>query len=181
MVYGGDDLDPHVFKLYEADCPHCGARATAEGRGCAVHFNALLALEWRVITEVLGYVAGARPGESPGERVHFLAVASFNLQHPAALVPTFRDGLRTSLTQVLAGQKSLGALRRETRVAGNGSTRVLVQRVANVADATVPLAGWPVRWSVTVADIVPVAPEDYIVAVERWARSVDTELRVAGK
>jgi hypothetical protein len=165
----------------EPDCRHCGAPAPAEGGGCAAHFNALLALEWRVMMEVLGYVVGARPGESPGERVHFLAVASFNLQHPAAFAPAFRDGLRASLTQVLAGQKSLGALRHETRVAGNGSTRVLAQRVGNVADAPAPLAGWPMRWSVTVADIVPVAPEDYIAAVERWARSVAAELRMAGK
>lgn len=127
-------------QLLLSTCPECGAEL-APGRACLDYFHDLLALEARV------------PG-APGAEPHFLAVAAYNLQHPAAFVPAVLAGLRRTVEDVLAGRATVGDARRRARRATDG----------------------PTRWAMTVRDVNGVAPEDYVARVRAWARAVTADL-----
>jgi hypothetical protein len=129
-----------------------------EGGACRDHFHELLALEAQV------------PG-GPGELPHFLAVACYNLQHPAQFTPEVLEGLRGALADVLAGRATLEDIRRRTRDAVNGPTRVL-RRLDEPGDT----AGWPTEWPLTIAHACRAAPEDYAPRVREWAKAVSAAL-----
>lgn len=144
-------------------CPECGA-ALAPGRACVDSFHDLLALESQV------------PGAAGGEP-HFLAVASYNLQHPSAFMPASLTGLWSTVVDVLAGQATIADARHRARRATNGPTRVHRR-----ADTPLPLreqqllAAWPIRWTLTVVDVTGAAPQDYATRVRAWAQAVTTDL-----
>ena len=99
-----------VAQFPTSTCPECGA-ALAAGRVCQDYFHDLLALE-------------AQVPEAPGAEPHFLAVASYNLQHPAAFVPAVLLGLQQTLADVLAGKATVADARRRASRATDGPTRV---------------------------------------------------------
>jgi hypothetical protein len=149
-----------------AECAECGA-PLATGRGCRDYFHDLLALESRV------------PG-GPGAEPHFFAVASYNLQHPGDFVPSVLTGLRDTLADVLAGRATLDDARMRARRATNGATRVRRRADTALSDAERAIVEtWPVRWAMTVRDVVDVPPADYAARVRAWATAVVAELGAA--
>ena len=91
-------------------CPECGA-VLPDGGSCRDHFHALLLLEWDI------------PG-GPGAMAHFLAVATYGLQHPEGMRYTAETlaGLRASVADALDGRASIDDLRRRARRATNASS-----------------------------------------------------------
>lgn len=141
------------------ECPECGARLE-EGQSCRDYFHELLVLE--------SQVEGA-----PGGLPHFLAVATYNLQHPSMFIPSALSGLRGAVADVLTGRTTLDRIRKEIRRSSNGTVRV-VRREGMVLSPTeeATLRGWPHTWNMTVRDVCQIQPDQYIGAVRRWAESV---------
>lgn len=138
----------------------------ARGR-CEDYFHELLALESLV------------PGAA-GEVPHFLAVASYNLQHPLGFMPTALAGLRTTLGDVLAGRATVADARRRARYSASGPTRVRRHADQLLSEAEqASLDAWPRAWPMTVLDVCRVPPEQYVAQVRAWAESVSAMLRHA--
>ena len=137
-------------------CPECGA-PLGEAADCRALFHELLLLEARV------------PGVA-GEMPHFLAVASYNLQHPSAFTPVALEGLRRTVGDVLAGRATLDDARRRARTGADGATRVgrRPDDVLTEAERRV-LGAWPTRWPLTVADVCRAEPGEYTARVRAWA------------
>jgi hypothetical protein len=142
----------------ESRCAECGA-TLEPARACRDYFNDLLALEWQV------------PG-GPGTKAHFLAVASYNLQHPSDFTPAMLSGLRTTLSDVLAGRASIEEALDRARKTTDGSTRVR----RRPGDVGRPQEDWPTRWPMTVRDVCSVPVSSYLEQVQAWATSVDATL-----
>lgn len=137
-----------------AFCPECGAHVPANGT-CRDNLHALLLLEGEV------------PG-GPGTLLHFLAVASYNLQHPLGmnLKSESLEGLRDSLADVLDGRATIDMIRRRVRRAANGRQRV----TRRSGDA--PVAWHRGAWAMSVTDVIVGGVEGYGGRVTRWARAV---------
>jgi hypothetical protein len=144
-------------------CPDCGA-VLPESGACRDYFYELLALEAQV------------PGGA-GAVPHFLAVASYNLQHPSAFMPSALSGLRRTVADVLAERATVEDALRRARHLSEGATRV-VRRPDTVLsnEDQIVLRGWPRKWDMTVLDVCRVRPEQYVDQVHRWAVSVTTTL-----
>ena len=138
-------------------CGECGAPLDA-GRACRDYFNDLLGLEWQV------------PG-GPGGRAHFLAVASYNLQHPSQFTAVMLSGLRQTLSDVLSGRATIADALARARTVTDGATRV----ERRPGDADHPLE-WPRRWPMTVRDVCDVPASRYLDQVHAWATAVDASL-----
>jgi hypothetical protein len=140
-------------------CPECGS-ALPEAGSCQEYLHELLFLESQV------------PG-APGEEPHFLAVASFNLQHPSTFLPSVLMGLRQTVADVLAGRATMDDARRRARHGARGSTRVRrrADTVLSSSDQRV-LQAWPTSWPLTVVDVCRVPPDRYVESVRRWATSI---------
>jgi uncharacterized protein DUF5946 len=121
-------------------CTECGATLPESG-DCLVLLHEMLALE--------AQVAGA-----PGVVPHFLAVATYNLQHPSTFAPAALTGLRRAVADVLDGRATIADVRRRA-------------------------AAWPTHWPTTVLDICRLAPELYVEHVTRWARNTIRTLNEA--
>ena len=137
-------------------CGECGAPLDP-GRSCRDYFNDLLALEWRV------------PG-GPGDRAHFLAVASYNLQHPLQFTPDMVTGLRETFGDVLSGRATVADALARARAETDGPTRVL----RNAADPAIRIAGWPTHWPMTVRDVCDAPVSSYLERLQAWATSVNS-------
>jgi hypothetical protein len=137
-----------------ATCPECGA-ALPDGGSCRDNFHALLLLESEV------------PG-GPGALPHFLAVASYGLQHPDGMNYTAEAlaGLRAALADVLDGRLTIPQLRHSIRRKVDGPVRIT--RRAGEGE----VAWRRGRWPVTVAEVATGGVEGYADRVLRWARSV---------
>lgn len=141
-----------------AVCAECGA-ALPESGTCLDLFHALLALEWQI------------PG-GPSRRAHFLAVASYALQHPNGMGYTREAllALRTNVADVVAGRATIDDILRRTRQQVNGSQRVIRREEAALR--------WTVdHWAVTASDVLGGGTEEYVEWTERWAQSVTDGLR----
>jgi hypothetical protein len=101
-----------VTSVTNSICPECGAPVPGRG-ACLDRFQALFVLE------------GTFPG-APGSILYFYAVACYNLQHPdsVGLTAEALEGLRRNLADALDGKASVVELRRRTRLATDGPTRV---------------------------------------------------------
>jgi hypothetical protein len=112
------------------------------------------------------------PG-GPGAEPHFLAVASFNLQHPSTFLPSALMGLRQTVADVLAGRATMDDARRRARHGASGQARVRrrADTVLSSSDHRV-LNAWPTSWPTTVLDVCRVPPDRYVEAVRRWAASI---------
>jgi hypothetical protein len=135
-------------------CPECGA-ALHDESSCQDYLHELLFLEAQV------------PG-APGAEPHFLAVASFNLQHPSAFLPSALMGLRQTVADVLAGRATVDDARRRARHGASGATRVRRRGATSSNDEQLILPSWPI----TVLDVCRVPPERYVESVRRWATSI---------
>ena len=109
---------------------------------------------------------------------HFLAVASYNLQHPSMFVPAALFGLRRTFADVLAGRATIDDARRRARAGADGATRVLRRPEDQTSDTDqAVLRAWPITWPMTVVDVCRVAPEQYEAQVRAWATAVGETLR----
>jgi hypothetical protein len=101
--------------------------------------------------------------------VHFLTVASYNLQHPAQFTEPALHGLRKQFIAHLDEGVAVSEIRRRVGRLVAGATRVLKP----------PAERRPVlrRWSMTVADVyVSEQPAGAADRVKRWAACIRQEL-----
>ena len=147
-------------------CAECGATLPESG-DCIALLHELLALE--------AQVAGA-----PGGVPHFLAVATYNLQHPSTFTPAALIGLRRAVADVLDGRATIADVRRRAEAGASGAARVKRREGESPSDADrAATAAWPTRWPTTVRDICRLAPEQYVDHVTRWARDTTRTLSEA--
>ena len=139
-------------------CPECGAPVPTDGT-CLDHFHALLVLE------------SSFPG-APGSILHFYAVATYNLQHPDSVGLTAQAlaSLHRNLVDALDSKASLEELRRRTRRATDGSTRV------HRRPGEPPVLWHRGTWPMTVVDLLDATAATYPELVLRWARTVRVTL-----
>jgi hypothetical protein len=149
-----------------AVCDECGAPLDVGGV-CRELFHELLALE------------AAVPG-GPGELPHFLAVATYNLQHPSGFAPAALRGLHRTVTDVLERRATLDDARRRARAGAAGRQRVRRHPDEEVPAADAAMLGsWPRRWPMTVRDVCRASPERYEPLVREWASVTVVELSSA--
>ena len=142
-------------------CEECGAMLE-EGRTCRDYFHDLLALEWQV------------PG-GPGHRGHFLAVSSYNLQHPSQFTAAMLKGLRRTFADVLAGRATIDDARARAREALEGPRRA----TRRPGEALEEIGPWPEQWPMTIRDVCNAPVSSYLEQVQKWAVAVDTALAEA--
>jgi Family of unknown function (DUF5946) len=134
-------------------CPECGA-PRVDGLECRDQLGQLLA--WEADDEEL-------------RGVHFLTVASYNLQHPAWFTDEAIAGLRQGFIDHLDRGVPVAELRRRASAAVEGSKRVRRD------EASVR----PVRraWPITIADVYHgCQPEGAAERVRQWARAIRSSL-----
>ena len=123
-------------------CPECGARRwTASAAGSS----------WGSWAE----------GDDPQlQAVHYLTVATYNLQHPAQFTPAALAGLRAGFVDHLDHGVDVAELRRRT-------ARWPAPRGCSSRSPSAPR---PARWSLTIADVyTPDRPEGAAGRVRDWA------------
>lgn len=134
-------------------CPECGA-PQVEGFTCWEQLGAILAWEWQ---------------DPELAAVHFLTVASYNLQHPAQFTEQVLLGLREQFIAHLDEGVPVAEIRRRVGRLAAGATRVLKPQ----AERRPVLRRWPM----TVADVyIPEQPEGAADRVKRWAACIRLEL-----
>lgn len=152
-------------------CPECGA-PLGSGESCTDLFNRMLAVEWEMIGRLGHGIAPeaflATEAGAIRTRAHFLAVGSYQLQHPAGLTAAALTGLHRGIVDVLAGRRQVADVRLDARRAFNGPQRV---RRSAEEGRDPALGPWPAAWPVTVADCCDVDPDDYAEAVRRLAEA----------
>jgi hypothetical protein len=136
-----------------AACPECGARRV-NCLTCWEQLGAILAWEWQD-PELLA--------------VHFLTVASYNLQHPAQFTGPAMAGLREQFIAHLDHDVPVAQIRRQIGRASAGATRVLKPK----AERRPVLRQWPM----TIAEVyIPDHPEDAADRVKAWAATIRRQL-----
>jgi hypothetical protein len=119
--------------------------------------------------EQLGLLLGWEGDDPQLQAVHYLTVATYNLQHPAQFTPDALAGLRAGFVDHLDLGVDVADLRRRAARASAGATRVLL-----------PVAERRPRWrpwSLTIADVyTPGRPEGAAGRVRAWAEAVRREL-----
>lgn len=101
--------------------------------------------------------------------VHFLTVASYNLQHPAQFTDAAIEGLRAAFIAHLDQGVSVATIRRQIARIADGPQRVLKRE----ADRQPVLRAWPM----TIAHVyLPDQPEGAAERVRRWAASIRAQL-----
>ena len=136
-------------------CPECGA-PSRDRLTCREQFERLLALEY----------------EHPGAygKVHFLTVASYNLQHPSGFTQPALDWLLDTLQRAIAKDLPPAEIRRIARVSLPQMGKITQKpKDGGAAAARV--------WSMTVADIPVGDPVEYTAAVRAWAGAVTGALQ----
>lgn len=147
-----------------SDCPECGARVPADGT-CRDHFHTLLAREW----DVYGGV---------GRDAHFLAVASYALQHPDSMGHSAGslEAHRTALAEHLEGGRSIEDVQSRMQETFEGPSRVRAAPDESVDDWRRSM------WQTTVTDVLDVGPDlaAYRDRVREWAASILLTLEETG-
>lgn len=134
-------------------CPECGA-PRVEGIDCWGQLGAVLA--WEAHDPELA-------------AVHFLTVASYNLQHPAQFAEPALAGLRAGLIEHLDCGVPVSELRRRAAQAFGGAQRVLKPP----AERNPTLR----RWRSTIADVyLPERPAGAAERVRQWAGAIRADL-----
>lgn len=127
-------------------CPECGA-VQVDGLTCWEQLGAIGAWEWQ---------------DPELFAVHFLTVASYNLQHPAQFMDEVWAGLRDAFIEHLDHGVSVQEIRRRIGRMAEGKTRVLKDE----ADRRPVLRSWPM----TIADVyLPDQPAGAAERVKAWA------------
>ena len=134
-------------------CPECGA-PRVDGLGC-----------W----DLLGQLIAWEVDDAELRGVHFLTVASYNLQHPAWFTDEAIAGLRQAYLDHLDRGVPVDVLRRRVSAAVEGSKRVRRDQ----ASVRPVLRTWPM----TIADVaLPDRPQGAAERVRRWAREIRRKL-----
>lgn len=136
-----------------ASCAECGA-SDRDARSCREQWDELLALEF----------SDVRAGPA-----HFLTVACYQLQHPAAfrLGEAMLGQLRISLERVVVEGVPVEQVRRDASRSFDGP-----QRVRDDGTAPPPM----LAWSRTVADVGPPDPASHLERVRAWAEAILADL-----
>lgn len=134
------------------NCSECGAMSY-DGLTCLGRLHGLLALEQH---------------DAALQALHFLTVAAYNIQHPAAFTPEAVVSLRQSFLDYLDGRITLEQVKERSREF-DGANKVLKP----VADRTPILRVWPV----TTADVYkPSQPQGTAERAKKWVESIKSEL-----
>jgi hypothetical protein len=134
-------------------CPECGAPAV-DGLTCWEQFCWLLA--WEAQDEEL-------------RAIHFVTVASYNLQHPAQFTGEALAGLRNAFIEHLDHGLPVSEIRRRV-----GKVAARKQRVIKKEAERQPRLR---EWSMTIADVyIPDRPEGAAARVRAWAATIRNEL-----
>ena len=134
-------------------CPECGAPCV-DGLGCREQFGQILA--WEVDDAEL-------------RAVHFVTVASYNLQHPAWLTDEAITGLRQAYIDHLDRGVSVAEIRRRVSAAAAGAKRVR----RDAASVRPVLRAWPM----TIDEVYHDAqPDGAAERVRQWARAISSTL-----
>jgi hypothetical protein len=135
-------------------CPECGA-PRVDGFTCWEQLGAVLAWEWQ---------------DPELHALHFLIVASYNLQHPAQFTDEALAGIREQFIEHIERGVPVAEIRRLIGRAAAGATRVLKP----AADRRPVLRQWPL----TIADVyIPGEPQGAADRVKAWAAGIREELR----
>ena len=135
------------------NCPECGA-AVVDGLDCWGQLGGVLA--WEVDDRELA-------------AVHFLTVASYNLQHPAQFTTEAINGLQTLFCQHLDEGIPIQKIRQQVSAAAEGQTKVLKPE----AERRPVLRPWPMTIN---AVYIPDHPENAAERVRQWAAAIRAEL-----
>ena len=110
---------------------------------------------------------------SRGE-VHHLTVLSYHLQHPSLYSPEGLAGARQLLLDFLESGKTPQNVRAQNR--GKLSSANRQWKIKGTPESHASYVH-PVRWTMTVADIVAGGPDDYCERVRAWAASILAALK----
>ncbi|NJO82516.1 MAG: hypothetical protein HC828_06610 [Blastochloris sp.] len=147
--YADGDVTSPTEDRCMTTCPECGA-AHNDGLTCEARFHLLLA--WEAQDAAL-------------QQVHFLTVASYNLQHPAMFQPAALAGLRSAFRAYLRDGVPISAVRAAMRPSVDGATKVL----RPIAERQPVLRTWPM----TIADVtLPDQPAGAAERVQAWAQAI---------
>lgn len=136
-----------------ACCPECGA-PLVDGLDCWNQMGAVCAWEWQ---------------DAALAAVHFLTVASYNLQHPAQFTAESLKTLTAVYCDYLDHGLTVTEIRRRVGAQAQGSARVLKP----ASERRPVLRHWPL----TVADVyIPDQPQAAAERVKAWAASIRHEL-----
>jgi uncharacterized protein DUF5946 len=122
--------------------------------------------------QLLGWESEA----SSRSEVHHLAVLSYHLQHPSLYSPEGLAGARQLLLDFLERGKTPQNVRAQNRGRLNSANRQWTIK------GTPELHAYyvhPVRWTMTVADVVAGGPDDYCEHVRTWAASILAALKTS--
>jgi hypothetical protein len=134
-------------------CPECDA-AWPEGTACQDYFHELLGWE-------------AEDFSNLGE-VHHLTVLCYHLQHPSLYSPEGLAGAKQLLLEFVECGVSPAEVGRRNRLRLNSSQRKWKVTGTPGRHGAYAL---PIRWSMTVADIVAGGRDHYCDNVRAWART----------
>jgi len=119
--------------------------------------------------EQLGWLIGWEQQDPELAAVHFLTVASYNLQHPAQFRPEVLARLREAFIAHLDHGLPTSEIRRRMAEAYADSARVMLP-----GPERRPVLR---RWPMTIADVyLPDRPEGAADRVRAWAASIRAEL-----
>ena len=129
-----------------------------DGFSCWEQLGALLAWEWQ---------------DPALAAVHFLTVASYNLQHPAQFTDEALAGLRAAFSEHLDQGIAVAEVRRRVSSITEGKTRVRKPE----ADRRPVLRPWPM----TIADVyLPDQPQGAADRVRAWAAVICQRMKDEG-
>ena len=139
-----DHVNQQTVGAAPRECPECGAAQVP--LTCRERLELLLS--WEVDDEALrGH--------------HFLTVASFNLQHPAAFTDEARSGLEDALDGYLGGRLTIADIRRRA------SKATRIHRPAD--EVRFRRREWPITIDLVA---VPEQPANAAMRVLDWAESI---------
>ena len=148
-----DAMEADVKNAERDACPECGA-LKVDGLSCWEQLGVIGAWEWQ---------------DPALLALHFLTVASFNLQHPAQFIDAAIDSLRELFIAHLDQGMAVAEVRRRVARSTAGSVSVLKPE----AERRPVLR----HWSMTIADVyIPGQPEGAAERVKAWAATIRTEL-----
>ena len=146
-------MEAESREVQSAVCPECGA-PRVDGLSCREQLGAIGAWEWQ---------------DPALLALHFLTVASYNLQHPAQFTDAAIAGLRELFIAHLDQGMAVEEVRRRVAQSTAGSVKVLKPE----AERRPVLR----HWSMTIADVyIPGQPEGAAERVKAWAASIRAEL-----
>lgn len=134
-------------------CPECGA-PRVDGMDCWEQMGAVCAWEWQ---------------DSELAALHFVTVASYNLQHPTQFSDEAIQRLRALYIEHLDRGLAVAEIRRRVSEAADGNVKVLRPE----GERQLVLR----TWQMTIADVyLPDQPQGAAQRVRAWADTIRREL-----